>query len=73
MCLVIRILIFSFINYVHGKTPNVLLIVIDDLKPALGCYGDINAFTPNINAIARKSFIFDNAYAQVLSYFSYLK
>ena len=24
----------------HAAKPNVVLILVDDLKPALGCYGD---------------------------------
>lgn len=44
---------------------NVVLIVVDDLRPALGCYGDKGAFTPNIDALANRSFVFTNAFAQV--------
>lgn len=44
-----------------GK-PNVLLILVDDLKPALGCYGDKIAQTPNINALANAGMRFDYAY-----------
>lgn len=32
--------------------PNVLLICVDDLKPAIGCYGDKAAKTPNIDRLA---------------------
>ena len=38
--------------------PNILLIVVDDLKPALGCYGDKKAVTPNIDSLARKGVMF---------------
>ena len=34
------------------EKPNVLLILVDDLKPALGCYGDRVAKTPNLDALA---------------------
>lgn len=44
---------------------NVLFIVVDDLRPALGCYGDKRAITPNIDSLASQSIIFKNAYAQV--------
>ncbi|KFM76084.1 Iduronate 2-sulfatase, partial [Stegodyphus mimosarum] len=43
---------------------NVLFIVIDDLRPALGCYGDEKAVTPNIDQLASKSVLFKNAYTQ---------
>ncbi|MEY4005156.1 MAG: hypothetical protein RLZZ221_1252, partial [Verrucomicrobiota bacterium] len=32
--------------------PNVLLILVDDLKPAIGSYGDRLAKTPNIDRMA---------------------
>lgn len=55
-----------FINSSYCKTPNVLFVIIDDLKPTLNCYGDKSAYTPNIDFIAQKSFVFNNAFAQVM-------
>lgn len=48
------------------KRPNVLLLIIDDLKPAIRCYEDKSAYTPNIDFISKKSFLFKNAFAQVI-------
>ncbi len=45
-----------------AKRPNVLLILVDDLKPALGCYGDPVAKTPHMDALAARGMRFDLAY-----------
>ena len=45
-------------------TPNVVILIIDDLKPALGCYGDKTALTPNIDNLATRGVVFNHAYVQ---------
>ena len=45
-----------------ARRPNVLLILVDDLKPALGCYGDAIARTPQLDALAARGMRFDLAY-----------
>ena len=42
--------------------PNVLLIMVDDLRPALGCYGDRLAITPSIDRFAKSARVFGRAY-----------
>ncbi len=42
--------------------PNVLLLLVDDLKPAIGAYGDEVAITPNIDRLAESGMRFDRAY-----------
>ncbi|OUW15802.1 MAG: iduronate-2-sulfatase [Opitutales bacterium TMED158] len=42
--------------------PNVLLLLVDDLKPTLGCYGDEIAVSPNIDRLADMGVRFDLAY-----------
>ncbi|MDP7378507.1 MAG: sulfatase-like hydrolase/transferase, partial [Pirellulaceae bacterium] len=44
--------------------PNILLICVDDLRPALGCYGDAIAITPSLDKLAEKSTLFSRAYCQ---------
>ena len=43
---------------------NVLMIVIDDLRPDLGAYGHSVARTPHIDRLAARSLRFDRAYCQ---------
>ena len=52
-------------NISNKHHPNVLFIVVDDLRPYLGCYGDNIAVTPNIDELASTGTIFNNAFAQV--------
>jgi uncharacterized sulfatase len=49
-----------------GDAPryNVLLIMADDLRPAMGCYGDAQAKTPHLDRLAARGVQFDRAYVQ---------
>lgn len=46
----------------RAEKPNVLLLLVDDLKPAMGCYGDRHAITPAMDALAARGMRFDLAY-----------
>src|SRR5687767_10751175 len=50
------------LNAAPASRPNVLLICVDDLKPALGCYGDKLARSPHIDRLAARGMRFDRAY-----------
>ena len=39
--------------------------MVDDLRPALGCYGDQAARTPHMDSLARQGTLFTGAYASV--------
>ena len=47
------------------KQTNFLLIMFDDLRLELSPYGRSHMFTPNFERLAKRSIVFDNAYAQV--------
>lgn len=53
----------------HGQTensrilkPNILFIMVDDLRPELGCYNQSYIISPNIDRLARMGQLFTNAY-----------
>ncbi|TLX71263.1 sulfatase [Labilibacter sediminis] len=48
----------------NTKQPNILFLNIDDLKPMLGCYGDQEIISPNIDKLAEQGVTFSNAYCQ---------
>ena len=48
-----------------GSPPNILLIMIDDLRPQLGCFGEPQMISPNIDRLAAEGTLFERAYVQV--------
>jgi N-sulfoglucosamine sulfohydrolase len=45
------------------KPPNILWITCEDMSPDLGCYGDVQARTPHLDAFARESVRYTHAFA----------
>ena len=43
---------------------NVLFIMVDDLRPQLGCYGYRKMITPNLERLANQGMTFQQAYCQ---------
>ena len=54
--------LFASATLAQAERPNVLLILVDDLKPTIGAYGDSIAQTPNIDRLAARGMRFDAAY-----------
>ena len=46
----------------NSSQPNVLLILVDDLKPSFGAYGDTWVHSPNLDQLAGRGMRFDMAY-----------
>ncbi|MDR6488523.1 arylsulfatase A-like enzyme [Chryseobacterium vietnamense] len=65
--LLLLILPFTIITGQSQKRskPNVIFIVVDDLRPELGVYGNSTIKTPNIDKLAGRGTTFTNAYCQV--------
>ncbi|MBI5363677.1 MAG: sulfatase-like hydrolase/transferase [Planctomycetes bacterium] len=52
-------------NERNRDLPNVLLVVVDALRAdVLGCYGNARVKTPNIDALAARGVVFENAFVQ---------
>ncbi len=47
------------------EKPNVLFLVVDDLRPQLGCYGQRQMISPNIDRLAAEGVLFERAYCMV--------
>jgi arylsulfatase A-like enzyme len=47
-----------------ARSPNILFIAVDDLRPELGCYGRDYIKSPNIDQIAKAGMVFNRAYCQ---------
>lgn len=52
------------LNAAEGRRLNVLFLIVDDLTTTLGCYGDRDARTPHMDALAARGVRFDHAYTQ---------
>lgn len=46
------------------ERPNVLLILVDDLRPEIGAYGVRRAVTPHMDRLASRGLLFGRAYTQ---------
>ena len=59
----VAIMIAVFSQSAGAALPNILWITAEDMSPALGCYGDRYATTPNIDQLATESVRYTHAFA----------
>lgn len=55
--------LFNSAAYADDR-PNILFIAIDDMKPLIGAYGNMDIKTPTLDSIAAQGMVFTKAYAQ---------
>jgi len=53
------------VNTSTTEKPNILFIVVDDLRPELGCYGATHIQSPNIDRLASEGTLFQRAYCNI--------
>ena len=61
---IVSILLLSTLARSEDRKPNVLLLISDDMKAALGVQGNPLARTPNLDKLAASGVLFDKAYCQ---------
>jgi len=69
-CALLAFLLISFFwgcqvdksNLAVKTQPNILLIVSEDNGPDLGCYGNKDVYTPNLDKLASDGILFQNAF-----------
>ena len=62
---ILLVFIFGFaLNLNAQQKNNVLIFLVDDLRPELGCYTNGVIKTPNIDNLAKDGVLFDKAYCQ---------
>jgi arylsulfatase A-like enzyme len=55
--------LFCHVKCTVGAQPNILWLTNEDMSPYLGCYGDPDAVTPNIDALAARSLKFAHVWS----------
>ncbi|MFA6546276.1 MAG: sulfatase-like hydrolase/transferase, partial [Limisphaerales bacterium] len=55
--------VLSAANLLSASHPNILWLTAEDMSQNLGCYGDPQAVTPRLDALARESVRYTRAFA----------
>lgn len=59
---VVAVVLLSPVTGPAAERPNIILIGSEDISPNLGCYGDPDAITPNLDRFAAQGVRFDRAF-----------
>ncbi|WP_321408101.1 sulfatase-like hydrolase/transferase [Tolumonas auensis] len=52
----------NYTSQINSEKPNIVFILTEDMTPRIGAYGDNVAHTPNLDQLAKESFLFTNAF-----------
>jgi N-sulfoglucosamine sulfohydrolase len=55
-------ILFCVATALGANRPNIVWLFGEDMGPELGCYGDTNAITPNIDKLASQGAVYANCY-----------
>ena len=56
------IFVSAALNTVAATKPNIVWLFGEDMGPELGCYGDTNAITPNMDKLAAEGALYSNCF-----------
>src|SRR5262249_37833135 len=54
LCVAVALACGSRLSAADAPKPNIVWIVAEDISPNLGCYGDPDAITPNLDKLAKE-------------------
>jgi uncharacterized sulfatase len=60
--LILPLLLLLVANACAAERPNILWLSTEDMSPHLGCYGDEDARTPNLDKLASQGVLYKNAF-----------
>ena len=63
--MILRALLIGLLTSISlpAKKPNILLILVDDLRPSIRAFGDSTAITPNLDKLTNRGLRFEAAYS----------
>ncbi|MBN1854379.1 MAG: sulfatase-like hydrolase/transferase [Pirellulales bacterium] len=61
-CILTLVILTTASSLFGGERPNILWLSCEDIGPHLGCYGDHRARTPNLDRLATRGVLYENAF-----------